>query len=39
MLNENIYYVDETILKDRRFNSEKDWYRLYQNKAENHFGD
>lgn len=41
MLNENIYYVDETILKriDSDFDliQKKDWYRLYQNKAEKSF--
>jgi hypothetical protein len=41
MLKENIYYVDETILKridsDFELIERKDWYILYQNKAEKSF--
>ncbi len=41
MLNENIYYVDERILKridlDFELIEKKDWFKLYQNKAEKSF--
>ncbi|MGQ7947149.1 hypothetical protein [Flavobacterium sp. WC2509] len=41
MLKENIYYVDDTILKridsDFELIEKKDWYRLYQNKTDKSF--
>lgn len=41
ILKENIYYVDDTILKridtDFELIEKKDWYRLYQNKADKSF--
>jgi len=41
MLKENIFYVDNTILKridsDFELIEKKNWYRLYQNKADKSF--
>ncbi|PIY12270.1 MAG: hypothetical protein COZ18_02485 [Flexibacter sp. CG_4_10_14_3_um_filter_32_15] len=41
MLKENIFYVDDTILKridsDFELIEKKDWYKLYQNKADKSF--